>query len=59
MLRQSEGLRKACKDCELEMEKEEDRDLVFVKELILGCPVGMQHEEQLNPTVSGGGRGGE
>ena len=54
MLRQSERLREACKKYKLKMVGEENLDLVFVKELILGCPVGMQHEEHPNPTVSGG-----
>lgn len=52
MLRQSDQLSQAFEENELKISKEDDNDLVFIKELILGCPVGMQHNEEMDPTVS-------
>ena len=52
MLRQSDQLREEFEKYELKISEEDDIDLVFIKELILGCPVGMQHDEEMNPTVS-------
>ena len=31
---------------------EEENDVVFIKELILGCPIGQQHQAKCDPTVS-------
>ena len=52
MLRQSDQLKEAFERNELKLSGDEDNDLVFIKELILGCPVGMQHDEEMDPTVS-------
>ena len=52
MLRQSDQLREEFEKYELKISEEDDIDLVFIKELILGCPVGMQHDEEMDPTVS-------
>ena len=30
----------------------DEEDVVFIKELILGCPIGQQHQAKCDPTVS-------
>ena len=52
LLRQSEVVREECRRYELKVCEDDNTDLVFIKELILGCPVGMQHDEAADPTVS-------
>ena len=49
----SQTLRQALREEKFRVDPSSDEnDVVFIKELILGCPIGQQHQAKCDPTVS-------